>query len=51
MTGTIRYTMEKAMYLVDETDGTIQHPERKRVLLNVLGTSAVLPIFCDGVGL
>ena len=34
----IRYTMEKAMYLVDETGtGTVQYPQGKGILLQYIG--------------
>ena len=44
----IRYTMEKAMYLVDET-GLAQYNtlKEKGFYSNILGTSAVFSIFCD----
>ena len=44
----IRYTMEKAMYLVDET-GLAQYNtlKEKGFYSNILGTSAVFSIFCE----
>ena len=46
----IRYTMEKAMYLVDET-GLAQYNtlKEKGFYSNILGTSAVFSIFCDSI--
>lgn len=46
----IRYTMEKAMYLVDET-GLAQYNTLKErgFYSNILGTSAVFSIFCDSI--
>ena len=46
----IRYTMEKAMYLVDET-GLAQYNtlKVKGFYSNILGTSAVFSIFCDSI--
>lgn len=46
----INYTMEKAMYLVDET-GLAQYNalKEKGFYNNVMGTSAVFSIFCDSV--
>ena len=46
----IKYTMEKAMYLVDET-GLAQYNtlKEKGFYSNVLGTSAVISIFCDSI--
>ena len=46
----IRCTMEKAMYLVDET-GLAQYNtlKEKGFYSNILGTSAVFSIFCDSI--
>ena len=46
----IKYTMEKAMYLVDET-GLAQYNtlKEKGFYSNILGTSAVFSIYCDCV--
>lgn len=46
----IKYTMEKAMYLVDET-GLAQYNalKEKGFYSNILGTSAVFSIFCDTI--
>lgn len=46
----IRYTMGKAMYLVDET-GLAQYNtlKGKGFYSNILGTSAVFSIFCDSI--
>ena len=46
----IRYTMEKAMYLVDET-GLAQYNtlKEKGFYSNILGTSAVFSIYCDSI--
>ena len=46
----IKYTMEKAMYLVDET-GVAQYNALKEIGLfnNIMGTSAVFSIFCDSI--
>lgn len=46
----IKYTMEKAMYLVDET-GLAQYNalKEKAFYSNILGTSAVFSIFCDSI--
>ena len=48
----IRYTMEKAMYLVDET-GLAQYNtlKEKGFYNNIMGTSAVFSIFCDSIKL
>ena len=48
----IKYTMEKAMYLVDET-GVAQYNALKEIGLfnNIVGTSAVFSIFCDSIDL
>ena len=48
----IKYTMEKAMYLVDET-GVAQYNALKEIGLfnNIMGTSAVFSIFCDSIDL
>ena len=46
----IKYTMEKAMYLVDET-GLAQYNalKEKGFYSNIMGTSAVFSIYCDSV--
>ena len=46
----IRYTMEKAMYLVDET-GLAQYNtlKEKGFYSNIMGTSAVFSIYCDSI--
>ena len=46
----IKYTMEKAMYLVDET-GVAQYNalKEKGFYNNIMGTSAVFSIFCDSI--
>lgn len=46
----IRYTMEKSMYLVDET-GLAQYNalKEKGFYSNIMGTSAVFSIFCDSI--
>ena len=46
----IEYTMEKAMYLVDET-GLAQYNalKEKGFYNNIMGTSAVFSIFCDSI--
>ena len=46
----INYTMEKAMYLVDET-GLAQYNalKEKGLYSNIMGTSAVFSIFCDSI--
>ena len=46
----IQYTMEKAMYLVDET-GLAQYNtlKEKGFYNNIMGTSAVFSIFCDSI--
>ena len=48
----IKYTMEKAMYLVDET-GLAQYNtlREKGFYNNIMGTSAVFSIFCDSIKL
>lgn len=48
----IKYTMEKAMYLVDET-GLAQYNtlKEKGFYNNIMGTSAVFSIFCDSIKL
>ena len=48
----IRYTMEKAMYLVDET-GLAQYDtlKEKGFYSNIMGTSAVFSIYCDSIKL
>ena len=46
----IKYTMDKAMYLVDETGlCAVQHAERKGFYNNIMGTSAVFSIYCDSI--
>ena len=46
----IKYTMDKAMYLVDET-GLSQYNalKEKGFYQNIMGTSAVFSIFCDSI--
>ena len=46
----VKYTMEKAMYLVDET-GLAQYNalKEKGLYSNIMGTSAVFSIFCDSI--
>lgn len=46
----IKYTMEKAMYLVDET-GLAQYNtlKEKGFYSNIMGSSAVFSIFCDSI--
>ena len=46
----IKYTMEKAMYLVDET-GLAQYTtlKEKGFYSNIMGTSAVFSIYCDSI--
>ena len=46
----IKYTTEKAMYLVDET-GLAQYNtlKEKGFYSNIMGTSAVFSIFCDSI--
>lgn len=46
----IKYTMEKAMYLVDET-GLAQYNtlKEKGFYNNIMGSSAVFSIFCDSI--
>ena len=46
----IKYTMEKAMYLVDET-GLAQYNalKEKGLYSNIMGTSAVFSILCDSI--
>ena len=46
----IDYTMEKAMYLVDET-GVAQYNalKEKGFFANIMGSSAVFSIFCDSI--
>ena len=48
----IKYTMDKAMYLVDET-GLAQYNslKEKGFYNNIMGTSAVFSIFCDSINL
>ena len=46
----IKYTMEKAMYLIDES-GLAQYNalKEKGFYGNIMGTSAVFSIFCDSI--
>lgn len=46
----IKYTLDKAMYLVDET-GLAQYNtlKEKGFYNNIMGTSAVFSIFCDSI--
>ena len=46
----IKYTMDKAMYLIDET-GLAQYNalKEKGFYNNIMGTSAVFSIFCDSI--
>lgn len=46
----IKYTMEKAMYLIDES-GLVQYNalKEKGFYGNIMGTSAVFSIFCDSI--
>jgi conjugative transposon TraK protein len=46
----IKYTMDKAMYLIDET-GLAQYNtlKEKGFYSNIMGTSAVFSIFCDSI--
>ena len=48
----IKYTLDKAMYLVDET-GLAQYNalKEKGFYNNIMGTSAVFSIFCDSINL
>lgn len=48
----IKYTMQKAMYLVDET-GLAQYNtlKEKGLYNNIMGTSAVFSIFCDSINM
>lgn len=48
----INYTMDKAMYLIDET-GLAQYNalKEKGFFNNIMGTSAVFSIFCDSIQL
>ena len=48
----IRYTMEKAMYLIDET-GLAQYNalKEKGFYNNLIGTSTICSIFCDSIKL
>lgn len=48
----IRYTMQKAMYLIDET-GLAQYNalKEKGFYNNVIGTSTICSIFCDSIKL
>ena len=46
----IKYTMEKAMYLVDETGLAQYNALKERGFYgNIMGTSAVFSIFCDSI--
>ena len=46
----IKYTMEKAMYLVDETVlAQYNALKEKGLYSNIMGTSAVFSIFCDSI--
>lgn len=46
----IKYTMEKAMYLVDESGLAQYNALKERGLYNnIVGTSSVLSIFCDSI--
>lgn len=48
----IKYTLDKAMYLIDET-GLAQYNalKEKGFYNNIMGTSAVFSIFCDSINL
>ncbi len=48
----IKYTLDKAMYLIDET-GMAQYNalKEKGFYNNIMGTSAVFSIFCDSINL
>lgn len=46
----INYTMEKAMYLVDETGlAQFNSLKEKGFFSNIMGTSSVFSIFCDSI--
>lgn len=46
----IKYTMDKAMYLVDETGLAQYNTLKERGLYNnIMGTSAVFSIYCDSI--
>ncbi len=48
----INYTMEKAMYLVDESGLAQYNTLKERGLFqNIIGTSSVFSIFCDSIAL
>ena len=48
----INYTMEKAMYLVDESGLAQYNTLKERGLFsNIIGTSSVFSIFCDSIKL
>ena len=48
----IKYTMEKAMYLVDESGLAQYNTLKERGLFqNIIGTSSVFSIFCDSIKL
>lgn len=48
----IRYTQEKAMYLVDESGiAQLNMLKEKGLFSNIIGSSAVLSIFCDSIQL
>ena len=48
----INYTMEKAMYLVDESGLAQYNTLKERGLFqNIIGTSSVFSIFCDSISL
>lgn len=46
----IKYTQEKAMYLIDETGlAQLNTLKEKGLFSNIVGTSATLSIFCDSI--
>ncbi len=46
----IRYTQEKAMYLIDESGiAQLNMLKEKGLFSNIIGSSAVLSIFCDSI--
>ena len=45
----IKYTMDKAMYLVDETGLAQYNTLKERILLEYYELSAVFSIFCDSI--
>ena len=46
----IKYTMDKAMYLVDETGLALYNTLKERGFYNnIMGTSAVFSIYCDSI--